>query len=127
MASNYETIFEAIKAALSALADIAKLVFANKKTTAENKAENEKHSQIIKEPEKLHPSQGIIDPVEFAYHFGHLPYEEQLEIQRIIEKNKAEGITDYKFKTTHSKVFRVVNGGQILESTEGIKKDDLVF
>lgn len=86
------------------------------KPTTSGVEHTEEHTQL------LHPSVGIIDPVEFAWHFGHLPYDEQLEIQAIIEGKKAAGIKNYTFKTKSSKTFRVVNGGQILESTEGYSK-----
>lgn len=114
--TNNETIVEAIKVILTALAEIAKLIFNSKATQVANETEKAKHTEIVK------PSVGYIDPVEFSWHFGKLPVEEQMQIREIINENYEAGVTEYTFKTKSSKVFRVVNGGQIFESTEGYTK-----
>lgn len=113
--TNNETIIEAIKVILTALAEIVKLIFDRKATQVANETEKAKHTEVF-------TSVGEIDPVEFSWHFGHLPLDEQMQIRDIIEENKADGIKNYTFKTASSKVFRVVNGGQIFESTEGYTK-----
>lgn len=114
-ATNNETILEALKVIFSALAEVAKLIFNRKATQAANEAENAKHTEIF-------TSVGEIDPVEFSWHFGHLPLDEQMQIRDIIEENKADGIKNYTFKTKSSRLIRIVNGGQIFESTKGYTK-----
>jgi hypothetical protein len=112
------SVLTAIKNIILAILELfkEKETVSTAKPTTSGVEHTEEHTQL------LHPSVGIIDPVEFAWHFGHLPYDEQLEIQAIIEGKKAAGIKNYTFKTKSSKTFRVVNGGQILESTEGYTK-----
>ena len=67
--------------------------------------------------EVIKPSIGYIDDAEFEWHFGDLPADEQYQIKLLIKEKKALGITEYQF-TTSKKRIRVVNGGQILESTK---------
>ena len=113
--TNNETIVEAIKVILTALAEIAKLIFNRKATQTANETEKAKHTEVF-------TSEGVIDPVEFSWHFGHLPLDEQMQIRDIIEQNKADGIENYSFRTKSSKLFRIVDGGQVFESSEGYAK-----
>lgn len=118
-ATNNETILEALKVIFSALSEVVKLIFNRKATTAANEEEKAKHTTIT---QQTGPSVGWIDPVEFSWHFGHLPLDEQMQIRDIIEQNIKDGIKDYSFKTKSSKLFYIRNGGQVIESSENYTK-----
>ena len=106
---SFKTFIEAIVA-------FFKAIFGGKSTTT---AQQTTTQQTTAKP--IHPSVGIIDPVEFSFHFGKYSVEDQIKIRNTINENAANGIKNYTIDMP-DRIYRIVNGGQILESTEGKTK-----
>lgn len=66
----------------------------------------------------IHPSVGIIDPVEFSFYFGKYSVEDQIKIRNTIDENAAKGIKNYSIDMP-DRTFNVIDGTKIYESTEG--------
>lgn len=101
-----------LKAFIKNLLAFLKELFGDKKETVQPSTTTKPATTPI------HPSVGIIDPVEFSFHFGKYPVEEQIRIKNIINENAANGVLNYTIDMP-DRIYRIVNGSQIFESTEG--------
>lgn len=109
-----------LKAFIKNLLAFLKELFGDKKETVQPSTTT-KPATTKPATNPIHPSVGIIDPVEFSFHFGKYPVEEQIRIKNIINQNAADGVLNYTIDMP-DRIYRIVNGSQILESTEGKSK-----
>lgn len=106
-----------LKAFIKNLLAFLKDLFGDKKETVQPSTTT-KPATTKPATNPIHPSVGIIDPSEFSYYFGEYSTEEQIKIRKLIDDNAAKGILNYPIET-NKRIYYVIEGTKIYESTEG--------
>ena len=101
---------------IKALMNFLKKLFGGSTTTVQSSTQTVTQPTVTTNP--IHPSVGIIDPVEFSFYFGKYSVEDQIKIRNTIDENAAKGIKNYSIDMP-DRTFNVIDGTKIYESTEG--------